>query len=134
MAAITGFPDRREIRIFLLKIRGRVFTAVGVVAQNLLADPVIQIPVIQAAFRHRAQQRHISACAKAPPSASQYDHADLVILLGVLHVRTHLAFHQRRPGVEFVRPMQSNRGHSISYVIERLLSWHNARLYKINLR
>jgi hypothetical protein len=127
-------PDRREIRVFLLKIRGRAFTAVGAVAQNLLAAPVIQIPVIQAAFRHRAQQRHVSACAKATPSACQYDHADLVALLGAFHVRTHFAFHQRRPGVEFVRPIQSNRGHSIGYVIERLLSWHDARLYRISLR
>src|SRR5207253_987840 len=65
-------PDGGEIRVFLLKILGRAFTAVSAVAQNLLAAPVIQIPVIHAAYRHRAQQRHVSACAKAPPSACQY--------------------------------------------------------------
>ncbi len=69
------------------------------------------------------------ACAKTPAGARQNDDSDFVVALGILHGRKHFTLHECRPGVEFIWPIQGNRGHSICYAVERILTGHDGRDY-----
>ncbi len=75
-------------------------------------------------LRDRAQQRHIRACTKSASCPGEDNHANILIALRLTHRCAHLAVHDGRPCIQFIRPVQRKGGHSVGYVVQRFLIWH----------
>jgi hypothetical protein len=112
--------DGREIRIFCLKVR----TYAGF--SCAISSPAQHPPLLvtHAVLDNISEQAHIRAGTEPPARAGQHDHADVVVALGIFHRGADFVVHHRRPGIQFVGPVERDRGYVVPDFIQRFLVRH----------
>ena len=112
--------QRREVRIFLLKIHARAFARASRSLHRLGA-----LRCVESLRCHRAQKRHVRTRAESASSSGQNDHANVFVALRRCHRGAHFLFHHGGPGIQLIRPVKRNRRDPVGYVILRFLVWHD---------
>ena len=75
---------------------------------------------------YSGQQGYIRPCAKTLSRAGQYDDAHPFIAIRSRHGAANFSPHLPRPGVQFIRTVQSNRGDPLRNGVENFLVAHPA--------
>ena len=89
-------------------------------------ERLLRRPFAPLAGPYPLQRAHVGAGTEAATGASQHDDAHLWVVARRAHCRLHLGMHDRRPGVQPLRPIEGDDRNPILDPVQNLGISHRA--------